>query len=161
MCKQVKQVLADPCSETIVKILAQRAGLWALASIGGQWCSHALPSPSAIRMSPRLSTFPESCPVKNWRATIALTRHHYLDDSFQHRSVSNPVQRTGLPCSGVNIPAQRAGLWAVASIGVQCCSHTLPAPSEIRMLPRLSTFPESCPDQEPEGNLCPGLAPLS
>ena len=31
-------------------------------------------------------------PVKNRRATVALIRHHYFDDSFQHSSVSNPVQ---------------------------------------------------------------------
>jgi len=43
-------------------------------------------------------------PVKNRRTTIALSRHHYLDDSFQHSSVSNPVQRTGLPCSGGETP---------------------------------------------------------
>jgi len=43
-------------------------------------------------------------PVKNRRATVALSRHHYPGDSFQHSSVSNPVQRTGLPCSGVKTP---------------------------------------------------------
>jgi hypothetical protein len=37
----------------------------------------------------------------------------------------------------VKIPAQRAGLWAVASKGGPCCSHALSTPSEMRMSPRL------------------------
>jgi hypothetical protein len=32
-------------------------------------------------------------PDKNRRAIVALSRHHYHDESFQHSSVSNPVHR--------------------------------------------------------------------
>src|SRR5580692_6780219 len=35
--------------------------------------------------------------------TGVLTWHQYFEHSIQHSSASNPVQRTGLPCSGVNM----------------------------------------------------------
>jgi hypothetical protein len=75
-------------------------------------------------MSPRLLTFQEPRPDQATRATVPLPRHHYLDDLFQHSSVSNRIFPPEKAVEHRDLPRKTTN-YAVSDVAIHYCILSL------------------------------------